>query len=63
MEHLDELYYIFCVERQMYWKPNSMGYTPEKEEAGLYTYDQAYRITNAFNVKDQMIKVNEEDLR
>ncbi len=35
-------YVIWSHEHHMWWKPNSMGYTPDLAEAGIYTREQAY---------------------
>jgi hypothetical protein len=34
-------YYIWSNEHKQWWKPNSMGYTPLKENAGQYGLDDA----------------------
>lgn len=37
-------YYIWSHERNMWWKPNSWGYTFYLFEAGLYSAEEADKI-------------------
>lgn len=37
----EQLYYIWCVERQRYWRPNSDGYCNLVHNAGKYTLEEA----------------------
>jgi hypothetical protein len=39
-----QLFFIWSVKHQLWWKENEAGYTPALNEAGLYTADQAQVI-------------------
>lgn len=42
---------IWCLEREMYWKANSHGYTQELSEAGLYQRGRAESICKNANAQ------------
>lgn len=55
-------YYLVDLERttspenKVYWKPGARGYTSNKEEAGIYSYDAALEIaTSDMNEKTVML--------
>ncbi len=55
-----QMYYIFCKERQRLWKPNEAGYTDRYSEAGKYTADKANEIclkANVSGINEMMIPV------
>ena len=42
------MWIIWSIEHNRYWKAGEMGYTFDRKEAGVYTFDEALRIvTNA----------------
>ncbi len=41
---------IWSIEHSGWWKPNSNGYTKKREEAGLYTFEEAKRIVKSANI-------------
>lgn len=43
-------YYVFDLERSMFWKANRRGYTEDYKEAGLYNYEEASQL-----VKDDIM--------
>lgn len=42
-------YWIWCNERNMWWRPNRRGYTSEREEAGVYSLEEATEICDNAN--------------
>lgn len=42
-------WYIWSIEHSAWWKPNNMGYTTNKDEAGLYSFRSACIIINDAN--------------
>jgi hypothetical protein len=58
---------IWSFEHDAWWRPNSMGYTHRKEEAGLYDRDEAEKIVRSANIactsdrpNEQMFELDEE---
>lgn len=45
----DMKFRIFCEERELWWKPNSFGYTDKIEEAGKYSFGEAEHICSQIN--------------
>lgn len=43
------MFYIWCVERNMWWKPNKTGYTRNIGEAGKYPEKEATSILDLAN--------------
>lgn len=43
------LFYIFCHERNQYWRGNLHGYTPNYSEAGQFTLQAALKIVRQAN--------------
>ncbi|MBD1389552.1 hypothetical protein IC617_08935 [Neiella sp. HB171785] len=41
---------IYCLSRQMWWKPGCYGYTDDLAEAGLFSKEQADSIARDANV-------------
>ncbi len=37
------IYVIWSHEHHQWWRPDAMGYTPNLEEAGRYTREEAYK--------------------
>lgn len=52
---MNNVYRIWCFERNMWWKDGRMGYTESIDEAGLYSADEARDIVQTANV----VKVEE----
>lgn len=51
------LWYIWSNEHNAWWKSNHRGYHPDKNNAGLYTTEQAIAIVkgaNEFQFADQV---------
>lgn len=42
-------YLVWSIEHNAWWRPASQGYTPSREEAGRYTFDQAVAIVTSAN--------------
>ena len=40
---------IWCFERNMFWRSGSNGYTENIDEAGFYSFEEAYAIVNNAN--------------
>lgn len=40
----DNIYFIWSIEHNGWWKPNKNGYTIEFNKAGQYTKEEAYKI-------------------
>lgn len=40
---------IWSIEHNMWWKPQSLGYTPDKTSAGVYKYTEALAIVEGAN--------------
>lgn len=55
MDQEDGLYLIWSIEHEGWWKPRSMGYTELRSEAGMYTYEEAYRIVESANIGEHDI--------
>lgn len=45
----DDIYFIWSIEHNAWWKPNSNGYTDSFSKAGQYTKDEAYKIAARAN--------------
>lgn len=41
---------IWSFEHNSWWKPASLGYTPDENEAGIYTRQEAEKIVNNANI-------------
>ena len=54
---------IWCLERNMYWKANNVGYTQELSEAGLYHRQKAESICRNANAhgkeEERIIELSE----
>lgn len=50
MNHHGERWYIWSLEHNGWWKPNHIGYTPHKSQAGTYTYEEALKIVKNANI-------------
>lgn len=48
----DQKYLIWSYEHRKWWKPNSMGYTLDIGQAGIYTYEKADEILKCANLID-----------
>lgn len=54
---------IWSIEHSGWWKENRIGYTKEKEKAGVYSYKDALEIVEGANINnfdtpnEAMIKV------
>lgn len=40
----DGYWLVWSLEHGAWWKGNTSGYTPTKEEAGLFTFEEAQQI-------------------
>lgn len=47
----EQMYYLWCVDRDKYWKPNSDGYTLYRKKAGKYTLNEATRKCLSANIR------------
>ncbi len=47
---MSERFVIWSNEHRAWWRPASMGYTPELEAAGRYTLTDAIKICNGGNI-------------
>ena len=57
---MEEKFFIWNAERDMWWKANRMGYTNDLSEAGVYAYKDAFEIVsdaNRFSDKTEEIMV------
>jgi hypothetical protein len=52
-EEHEEVYYILCVDRNMWWGDNSNGYTQSLSKAGKYTKCDAEKICDNVNFKNK----------
>jgi len=56
------MYYLWNVERRMWWKPSKFGYTNRVEEAGVFKEAEAIQITANANshgsIEDLLIPVH-----
>ena len=43
------LWLIWSIEHSAWWRPNKIGYTQKKSEAGAYTFEDACRIVRNAN--------------
>lgn len=41
---------IWSMEHNAWWMPNERGYTPSREEAGRYSFEEACKIVKAANI-------------
>lgn len=41
---MDEVWLIWSLEHEAWWKPGYAGYTDVKAEAGRYTFEEARKI-------------------
>lgn len=41
---MSKLWRIWSIEHDGWWRPNEMGYTPYRDEAGLYSFERAEQI-------------------
>lgn len=49
MKALSNLWLIWSIEHDAWWRPNSNGYTLKLEDAGKYTFEQAFDICHGAN--------------
>lgn len=47
---MDKFWLIWSIEHNAWWKPNSVGYTVLRHEAGTYLYEDALRIVKGANI-------------
>jgi len=40
---------VWSIEHTAWWREDGRGYTPHRQEAGRYTYDQACKIVSRAN--------------
>lgn len=45
----EQMYVIWSYEHSSWWRPHSMGYTVDINQAGLYTKDEAAKICDDAN--------------
>lgn len=50
MSDVERKYLIWSVEHGAWWKPNSMGYTHRRIEAGIYSEEEAMEICDKANI-------------
>lgn len=43
---VNKLVYIYSNEHFAFWRANAQGYTNSKEQAGVYTFEEAWAATN-----------------
>lgn len=41
---MNERWLIWSLEHRQWWRPNSHGYTPNRDEAGRYGFEEAKQI-------------------
>lgn len=49
-----KLYFIWSIEHQGWWAPNSLGYTNQVGKAGVYAEDAAKEIVYEANRRGEM---------
>lgn len=54
-------YFVFDLERSMFWKANRRGYTSDYKEAGLYSYEEAKELVEN-DIMNNTKMVEEESL-
>lgn len=57
-------FFIYCFERNQFWKQSEFGYTSDIQEAGEFTYDRAITICENANkhsstVQEAMVPAND----
>lgn len=41
---------IWSIEHGAWWKPNGWGYTPNRDDAGIYSFEEASEIVARANL-------------
>lgn len=56
-------YYIFNLERLMFWKPGGRGYTRDYLEAGLYSDEKSKEIVfDRYCKKKKNMRIREDEI-
>lgn len=55
-------FYIWCHQRNQFWKPERMGYTTNRSEAGKYDLDEAIEIVEQANMHCLHDEIPEESM-
>lgn len=65
---LPDLWLIWSIEHDAWWRPSHRGYTPLRKEAGLYEYEEALQIVKGANItmanvpNEAMIKATRDEV-
>lgn len=46
------MYLIWSIEHNAWWKDQERGYTPNRDEAGIYECDHAHEIVDRANINE-----------
>ena len=49
----ETVYIIWSEEHRGWWKPNRNGYTPKRDHAGHYDFDEAQEIVLSANIAER----------
>ena len=65
---IEQLYKIWSIEHNAWWKANHNGYTPRREDAGVYNYQEVKKILDSANIhlndtpNEAMIPITESEI-